>query len=33
MGGKGKTLKSSNEITQNIALGMGSEWRETHSVV
>lgn len=25
MGGKGNTLKSSNETTQNIALGMGSE--------
>lgn len=32
-GGKGNTLKSSNEITPNIALGLGSELRETHSVV
>lgn len=33
MGGKGNTIKSSNEITPNIALGLGSELRETHSVV
>lgn len=32
-GGKGNTLKSSNEITPNIALGLGSELRKTHSVV